>query len=82
MSNNEEELREYIKKVLSDMSYKELGNQAETIKKNFSEEKFANNWNNILDKAYGAEMKIQVAKMGEETMLAISRLSAPTTIII
>jgi len=57
MSNNEEELREYIKKVLSDKELaKELGNQArETIKKNFSEEKFVNNWNNIFDKAYGVK---------------------------
>ena len=57
MSNDEEELRGYVKKLLDDKELAiNLGNQArETIKKNFSEEKFINNWNTIFDKAYGVK---------------------------
>ncbi len=57
MSNDESELKEYIKKLLEDRELAiHMGNQArETIKEQFSEEKFINNWNNIFDKAYGVK---------------------------
>lgn len=55
ISNDEEELSEYIKMLL-DSSYtrERLGIAArETILNKFSEENFVNSWNNIFDKAYG-----------------------------
>ena len=57
MSNDESELKEYIRKLLDDRELAiHMGNQArETVKEQFSEEKFINNWNNIFDKAYGVK---------------------------
>ena len=55
MSNNEEELKTYIQKLLDDEDLRnKVGNAArETILSDFSEPKFIDTWNNIFDKAYG-----------------------------
>jgi glycosyltransferase involved in cell wall biosynthesis len=54
MSNDEEELRGYIKQLLEDEDLRnKLGAAArETILSNFSEDEFKNNWNRIFDMAY------------------------------
>jgi len=54
ISNDEEELKGYIKNLLEDESLrKSLGEAArETVLTRFSEEKFINNWNEIFDLAY------------------------------
>tara|TARA_B100001094_G_C18192240_1_gene808061 strand:+ start:3161 stop:4162 length:1002 start_codon:yes stop_codon:yes gene_type:complete len=55
ISNDEEELKTYVKKLLDDNSLaKKMGEAArQTILEQFSEDKFINNWNNIFDKTYG-----------------------------
>ncbi len=55
ISNDEEELKKYIKELLNDEGLRnKMGNAArQTIIDNFSEQKFLNQWNNIFDKAYG-----------------------------
>jgi len=57
MSNDENELKGYIKKLLDDKELAiHLGNNArETIKDKFSEQKFIENWNKTFDLAYGAK---------------------------
>ena len=57
MSNDEDELKEYIKRLLDDKELAiHLGNNArETVKENFSEDKFIKNWNKIFDDLYGAK---------------------------
>ena len=57
LSNDEEELKSYIEKLLNDEELRgRLGNAArETVLKDFSEEKFINNWNRIFDDFYGAQ---------------------------
>ena len=57
MSNDESKLKEYIRKLLDDPQLAiQIGNQArETIKEQFSEEKFINNWNDTFDKVYGVK---------------------------
>lgn len=57
MSNDESELKEYIKKLLDDRELAvHIGNQArETIKEHFSEEKFIKNWDDTFDKVYGVK---------------------------
>jgi hypothetical protein len=54
ISNNEEELRQYIEYILNDQQVREsLGKNArQTIIDMFSETKFINEWNNIFDKIY------------------------------
>ena len=56
MSNDEDELKGYIGKLLDDRKLAaDLGNNArETIKNKFSEQKFIENWNKTFDLAYGA----------------------------
>ena len=55
MSNDEEELKKYIKQLIDDEDLrKKMGAAArKTIIENFSEDKFITQWNNIFDKAYG-----------------------------
>tara|TARA_B100001094_G_scaffold72494_1_gene68763 strand:+ start:8149 stop:9153 length:1005 start_codon:yes stop_codon:yes gene_type:complete len=57
MSNDENELKDYIKKLLDDEELAiHLGEKArETIKDKFSEDKFIKNWNRIFDDLYGAK---------------------------
>lgn len=54
MSNDESELRGMIEILLNDEKLREdFGKAArQTIKDNFSESKFINNWNNVFDTAY------------------------------
>ncbi|MQF98131.1 MAG: glycosyltransferase family 4 protein [SAR202 cluster bacterium] len=54
ISNDEEELRGYIQKLLADPELaKEMGESArETIKNLFSEDRFIEEWNTIFNKAY------------------------------
>lgn len=54
ISNNEQELRSYIEKIMSDNNLRsELGNNArKTIMEMFSEEKFIDQWNILFDKIY------------------------------
>ena len=55
ISNDEGELRGYIQQLLDDKELREkLGKSArETVVRDFSEEKFIDNWNKTFDKAYG-----------------------------
>ena len=55
MSNDEEELKKYIKELANDEELRnKMGAAArQTIIDNFSEERYINQWNNIFDKAYG-----------------------------
>ena len=55
ISNNEEDLKGYIKELLDDPSLAVKMGQAarETILEKFSEDKFINNWNQVFDLAYG-----------------------------
>ena len=55
MSNDEEELKGYIKQLLDDEDLRnKMGKAArETILTDFSESKFIDTWNNIFDKAHG-----------------------------
>ena len=55
ISNNEDELKEYIQQLLGDKELRDkLGKAArETVIQNFSEEKFIDNWNETFDRAYG-----------------------------
>ena len=55
MSNDEEELKGYIKQLLDDEDLRnKVGKAArETILTDFSESKFIDTWNNIFDKAHG-----------------------------
>ena len=55
ISNDEEDLKGYIKELLDDPSLAVKMGQAarETILEKFSENKFINNWNEIFDLAYG-----------------------------
>ena len=55
ISNDENELREYAQQLLDDKELREkLGKAArETVVRDFSEEKFIDNWNKTFDKAYG-----------------------------
>ena len=55
ISNNEEDLKGYIKELLDDPSLAVKMGQAarETILEKFSEDKFINNWNEVFDLAYG-----------------------------
>jgi len=57
MSNDEQELKTSIQKLLADPDLrKSVGEAArKTILEKFSEEKFINNWNKIFDNAYGAK---------------------------
>jgi len=57
ISNNENELREYIDQLMDDEDLRnKLGKAArETIVKDFSEDKFTNKWNKIFDYAYGVK---------------------------
>tara|TARA_B100001778_G_scaffold333971_1_gene343842 strand:- start:624 stop:1622 length:999 start_codon:yes stop_codon:yes gene_type:complete len=57
ISNDEEELKSYIKTLLEDDELRsKMGAVArETIVNNFSEEKFINNWNKTFDKTYGVK---------------------------
>lgn len=55
MSNDENELRGYIEKLVADpqLAFK-MGEAArETIKEKFSEERFVKQWNTVFDKVYG-----------------------------
>jgi len=54
ISNDEKELKGYVKELLDDPSLAAKMGQAarETILKDFSEEKFINNWNEVFDLAY------------------------------
>lgn len=55
MSNDEEELKAYIQKLLDDEDLRnKIGSAArETILSDFSEDKFIDTWNKIFNKAYG-----------------------------
>lgn len=55
MSNNEQELRGYIEKLLADPKLAlKMGYAArQTIEEKFSEQRFVNQWNTLFDKAYG-----------------------------
>ena len=55
ISNDEEELKSYIKDLLDNSKLRRSVGEAarKTILDNFSEEKFINNWNEIFDLAYG-----------------------------
>jgi len=55
MSNDEQELSDYIQQLLDDEDLRDkLGNAArETILSDFSERKFIDTWNKIFDRAYG-----------------------------
>ena len=55
ISNNEEDLKGYIKELLDDPSLAVKMGQAarETILEKFSEDKFIDNWNQVFDLAYG-----------------------------
>ncbi len=55
MSNDEEELKGYIKQLSEDEALRnKMGEAArKTIQEKFSEKKFIDNWNNIFDKVYG-----------------------------
>jgi glycosyltransferase involved in cell wall biosynthesis len=57
MSNNEEELRDYINSLLnSEELRKNIGKEARnTVLNNFSEDKFISSWNSVFDKAYGVK---------------------------
>ena len=57
ISNDEEELKSYIKTLLEDDELRsKMGTAArETVLNNFSEEKFINNWNKTFDKTYGVK---------------------------
>ena len=54
MSNDEEELKNYIQKLLDDEELRNnVGKEArQTILTQFSEQKFIDNWNIIFKKAY------------------------------
>ena len=54
ISNDEEEVRGYIQKLLADPELaKEMGESArQTIKNLFSEDRFIEEWNTIFNKAY------------------------------
>lgn len=54
LSNDEDELRGYIEKLIADPELaKKMGQAArETIKEKFSEERFINQWNNLFDTVY------------------------------
>ena len=54
ISNDEEELKGYIKQLLDDPSLAaKMGDAArKTVIEKFSEEKFINNWNEIFDLTY------------------------------
>ena len=57
ISNNEDELSEYIDQLMDDEDLRnKLGKAArETIVKDFSEDKFTDKWNKIFDYAYGVK---------------------------
>ena len=55
LSNDENELRKYIEKLMSDKNLREeLGKNArQTIQREFSESAFIEKWNNVFDYTYG-----------------------------
>lgn len=59
ISNDEQELRSYIQKILTDDNLRiELGNNArKTILESFSEEKFVSDWNNLFNSVYEVSIK-------------------------
>tara|TARA_R100000482_G_C5069935_1_gene121034 strand:- start:496 stop:711 length:216 start_codon:yes stop_codon:yes gene_type:complete len=54
ISNNEEELKNYIQQLINDPQLAaKMGDAArKTVVEDFSEQKFINNWNEIFDLAY------------------------------